>query len=336
MVMNWHRDTYDATEFDMTLGALAGPWQSPRRHRRGNSKISGQPARSISMHWTLYCIVAQPGLKHPVLWFAPDSAKTTVFVPFYSEVLKGAGGRFSMKDFGEGSQRSFSFAANGPRPAWWAFNFVADWLELSYNNMSRQYVYPKVHKLQDEVLLQMKHGEAAADLAEDHAVAPHLAGLHTRIQEEVVKQWWTLAENLVVTYNDQMFNTDTEGAAVGYSDFWLEMAGYNERSYYPGWMQPSKEAPSLLADDDLALAKRSLALASSCGSVGSDTVCHTSTQSFLISLGANVATTSPNIIGTLLFGVACAAVGFWAGASRSKGPCFQVPPEDGGYLRIGA
>lgn len=333
MVMNWHRDTYDGTEFDMTLGALAGPWQSPRRHG-GSAKVPGQYARSISMHWTLYCWLAQPAVKHPVLWFAPDSAKSTVFVPFYAEVLKGDG-RYSQKDYGVGSQLSFSLTGSAPRPAWWAFNFVANWLEISYFNMSQTYVFPKVEQLQHEVLLSAKRGEAMADRASASDVAGHLADLHTSIQEHVANEWWSLAEMLIVRYNDQYFNfppyAPMKSIDIGYPAFWFEMAGFNKQSYYPGWMQPSKEAPSLLLEPDLTIARQSLELASACDAMGADG----DNCGFRSSL-ASTLSGSRRSLGDLavfvLFGSACAAIGFWAGSVRAQRASFSV--QDGRHSRL--
>merc|ERR1712232_720467 len=87
------RDTYEGTEFDMRLGVLAGPWGSTRRFgpSGNNGGVTGQYARSISVSWSAYTFIAQPSVKHPVLWYAADSAATSVFVPFYCSVLQKGG-----------------------------------------------------------------------------------------------------------------------------------------------------------------------------------------------------------------------------------------------------
>merc|ERR1719282_1561088 len=55
-VMDWLRSHYEGTEFDMTLGALAGPFQSPNRVEGGIglATFPGQTGRGTSIHRTSY------------------------------------------------------------------------------------------------------------------------------------------------------------------------------------------------------------------------------------------------------------------------------------------
>lgn len=344
-VMNWHRDTFDGTEFDMTLGTVAGPWQSPRRFKGGEGvgKVSGQFGRPISMFWTLYCILAQPAVKHPVLWFAPDMAKSSVFVPFYSEVLRG-NGRFSEKDYGQGSQLSFSFSS--PNPVWWAFNLVSNWMELSYRNMSQTYVFPKVHELQQWVLLQAQRGEEDVDADESNIIAL-LADLQTGIQQQVSKEWWSLAEMLIVRYNDQFFNfpphDPTNSADIGYPAFWLQMVGFNQRSYYPVWSEPSQRPPSLLFGADMEVAQHAAAARASCRSMGSwqSPSCAKSAPgslrladvapaSFRQANGVQDQWSVVRVGSVLCFGCLTGVIGFLVGSARLN----QAYIADKSYLRI--
>eukprot|EP00420_Gonyaulax_spinifera_P021015 CAMPEP_0197919506 /NCGR_PEP_ID=MMETSP1439-20131203/87328_1 /TAXON_ID=66791 /ORGANISM="Gonyaulax spinifera, Strain CCMP409" /LENGTH=127 /DNA_ID=CAMNT_0043541667 /DNA_START=27 /DNA_END=407 /DNA_ORIENTATION=- len=61
--MDLFRTHYEGTEFDMRLGALAGPFQSPNRLEggRGMMAFPGQFARSPSIPRTSYTQVSQTG-----------------------------------------------------------------------------------------------------------------------------------------------------------------------------------------------------------------------------------------------------------------------------------
>ncbi|CAK9055464.1 unnamed protein product [Durusdinium trenchii] len=136
-VMNWFRTHYEGTEFDMRYGSLAGPFQSPNRAEGGDGAkaVPGQFARATSIPRTSYTVLLQSGIKQPRVWFAPDASASSIFVPFFASALDAnAQGRFDVAAYGTGSMKSFSF--DGARSAWWAHDFVANWMDLSYQNMS--------------------------------------------------------------------------------------------------------------------------------------------------------------------------------------------------------
>jgi hypothetical protein len=255
-VMNWLRSHYEGTEFDMTLGVLAGPFQSPNRVEGGvgQQRVRGQFTRAYSIPRTAYAQVTQSNVREPVTWFAADAAASSVYVPFFSTVL-ATGGDFESELYGEGSMKEFSFKNGGTQNAWWAFDFVANWMELSYKNMSEQYVYPKVKQVQKEVI-----DEAAAAVAS----GADLAKVSKGIQRRVVEEWWELAGTLVVRYNDGFFNFPESSPqsieAIGYPPFWLEMIGYSNQNWAPTWVQGSCEAPSSLPERERALATPSAQL----------------------------------------------------------------------------
>lgn len=72
--------------------------------------------------------------------------------------------RFDLEAYGTGSMKTFSFGKQ-LGPAWWAHaarkrpeidakmqDFVANWMDLCYQNMSEQYVYPRRDSMQRRVL----------------------------------------------------------------------------------------------------------------------------------------------------------------------------------------
>lgn len=272
-VMNWFRSHYEGTEFDMTLGALAGPWQSPNRVEggKGPAQVPGQFARATSIMRTSYTVLLQTGPPdlQPVVWYAPDASASSVFVPFFCEVLAHADGKYDVEAYGSGSMKSFSFGSGNIQPAWWAHDFVANWLELSYKNMSEQYVYPRVQELQAEVDGRVREAIRAAalfplsstGLQNKTGAAGVLADAQTRLQRHVTEQWWSLAEKLVVRYNDGFFlfpeHAPIAVGAIGYPAFWLEMVGYNQQCYKPSWMQPATTVPTLLPGPERLLALQS-------------------------------------------------------------------------------
>jgi len=259
-VMQWFRTHYEGTEFDMRLGSLAGPWQTPNRAEggQGAKTMPGQFARATSIPRTSYTVLLQSGISHPIAWFAPDASASSVFVPFFSAALsEGGDGNFDLESYGTGSMKSFSFITkpDGMAPAWWAHDFVANWMDLSYQNMSETYVYPAVQRVQRRVV-----EEAAAAIKESAGKstpesAATLATAQSRIQRGVVTEWWQMAEMLIVRYNDQFFNFGESApqsvASIGYPSFWLEMIGYNQEFYRPHWLQPAYQPPSLLPVQDL-------------------------------------------------------------------------------------
>merc|ERR1712151_561391 len=112
---------------------------------------------------------------------------------------------------------------------------VANWMDLAYNNMSMTYVYPKMYALQDQVIAKASSAVAEAGKAGDAALSAAILGnVQTEVQRNVTKEWWKLAEMLVVRYNDNHFNfpdnAPTETASIGYPSFWLEMIGYNQET----------------------------------------------------------------------------------------------------------
>jgi len=321
-VMNWFRDHYEGTEFDMTLGALAGPWQSPNRMEGGlgGRAVPGQFTRSSSIPRTSYTVLMQTGIPQPVAWFSADQSASSVFVPFFTDVLAHGDGKFDVDAYGVGSMKSFSFTSGKLQPAWWAFDFVANYMEINYKNMSETFVYPKVQKLQKEVneeaQLAVKAARRAATPEESGKV---LALAQTKTQRRVLTEWWSLAEMLVVTYNDGFFNfgpwMPNGVGAIGYPAFWLEMIGYSQESYYPTWFSRNATPPSLLPAAERAVLR-----------VEATTVEESSAFDFLTNC-----LPSHRVVLALLIGVAGGyKLGIQAAISAQK----AAEAKNGGYVKI--
>jgi hypothetical protein len=201
----------------------------------------------------------QSGIPQPIAWFAADASASSVFVPFFTEVLAHGEGKYDVEAYGTGSMKTFNaFTEAGLKPAWWAFDFVANYMEISYKNMSETYVYPKVQELQTELDTKVKQAVQDASTAPTRKdAALELGRAQTGMQRHVVQEWWRLADMLVVRYNDGFFNfgpwaPQTVGA-IGYPSFWLEMIGYSQESYYPTWFSRNATPPALLSPAEHAL-----------------------------------------------------------------------------------
>merc|ERR1719313_266503 len=172
---------YQGTEFDLTLGVLAGPFSSPFRIEGGPG--TGQVPRGISIQRTLYSIIYQTGPQRKLGWFATDTPLTSVYIPLYAQV--------------DAVSHVYSTGYNGQftrDSASWAFNFVNNFMQLNYRDSSQRDAYPAIESWQAKIDEQCK--------AMEHRDPDVLSQWQIQLQAEVVASWWKLADFLVMKYND--------------------------------------------------------------------------------------------------------------------------------------
>jgi dipeptidase len=237
-VMNWLRDHYEDTAFDMTQGILAGPFGNPSRIEggRGPEVVTGHFARGISIPRTNYGVLVQAkqGTKasQSIAWFATDSPATSVFVPFFASTETCA------MPYTRGHKEVFSRGS-----AWWAFNFLANWMNINYQEMSQHHVYP-MREAEQSRILQAVEAVEETQLPSPQAVVEEL---QSKLQESVVQKWWELADQMVVGFSDGVFNAPSgDIQKIGYPAWWLQMIGFNERFYMPTWVKLAAYPPQLL------------------------------------------------------------------------------------------
>lgn len=179
-------------------------------------------------------------------------------------------------------------------------------------------------------------------------VATLLADFQTEVQKYIAQEWWALADMLIVRYNDQYFNfgpnAPLEAASIGYPAFWLDMAGFRDNSFYPGWMQPSIEPPSLLSEKELFAARQTAKLASSCDAIGAkagrcgDTAkaSLTSTQlSTSPQVGEKLAASLHNYVFVIVYVSIGVAIGFATGHRvGSRRSVVDISMASTDYLRV--
>jgi len=219
-VFNLLSDMYEGTEFDLSLGALAGPFGNPFPREGGPS--TGQIPRGISIARTTYSVVGQSrsGSSFPVFHFAADTPSASVYVPFYPS----AGGAHASA-YSTGTMKKFTRDS-----AWWAFDFVANWASMiNWRNASKDSLLPLRAHLQHNLEIERADAEEAAHMS--GAWADILSGFQKSAQQRTVDRWWKLADDLIVKYNDGFYNnvkTGVMGSGMGYPLWWAKEVGFNQ------------------------------------------------------------------------------------------------------------
>lgn len=200
-VASIYRDNYEGTEFDMTKGAAAGPWGDPTRYEnnpdKGNAfelsvnRPNGAWERPISiyrcgMFWINESVSSMGDVPaNGVAWLGLERPATNCLMPVFckSTQLPGCMETMNLLDLRTES-------------AWWAFNFVANYISLKYSYM-----------VQDVVALQAKLEQAAYDKVaalrkSGESNVKTLTEYGASNADTVRAAWWELAKHLIVTYND--------------------------------------------------------------------------------------------------------------------------------------
>ena len=202
-VMELMRDHYEGTEFDMTQGVGAGPYQLPYRWRPMTWKLDGETylhERAISTQQTGFSFVTQSRAWLPdpvggVQWFGVDDTFTTVYFPVYCGV------KATPRTFGEGSG---SFAEFSWDSAFWIFNWVTN---AAYGRWSDMIVdIQKVQReLEDGFVAEQAEIDAHARklFEQSPAAARDYLTQYTCTQgDRVTARWKKLGEFLMWKYND--------------------------------------------------------------------------------------------------------------------------------------
>ncbi len=221
-VFSLMRDHYEGTDFDMTKGVDAGPYNCPVRYRPMNWKINGKEyawERPISTQQTGFSLVGQmrnwlPNEVGGLLWYGVDDTYFTCYIPLYCSISDVP------ESYTRGRMNKFSWDS-----AWWVFNFVSNFANLRYSDMKidiqkvQKSIEGKFLRFQPEVektaiSMLNKDKALAIDFLTDYSV------LHG---EDVVKKWKDLGEYLIRKYNDgYVQNERGYPHQKGYSENWLK------------------------------------------------------------------------------------------------------------------
>lgn len=228
-IMAAMRDHYAGTEFDMTKGILAGPWGTPFRPEGKPQDVDGltfsDVPRGISILRSIYSTISETGPDGARFWFGPDTAATSVYMPIDHRTTSLSPMMFT------GTYRNFTRES-----AFWAFNYVANWMQLNYQGMSTEDVQPRQVAWQDT----LEHELAALG----NAGVDELTQWQTGVQERIVRDWWKLADTLVVKWNDfENFDEKCSGCAWKYPTDFAKMVGLSN-DIHPVWVAPALEPPA--------------------------------------------------------------------------------------------
>jgi dipeptidase len=232
-VMDLYRDYYQGTEFDLSKGMTAGPFGCPYRYlgpkdivwdgSKPTSELEGAWERPISIDYSGYSFICQgrgwlPDPIGGILWFGPDEAMSTCYVPFYCGIYEIAPAFYTCNT----AEVSFD-------SAWWAFNFLANWATIKYN-----YIIKDIQEKQNELELAEFEGikttdqKALALYKTDHEKARQLLTTYCKDQaNQVVSKWWKLAWLLVAQYDDGFISSPEDmSEKIGYPDDWYKTSDY--------------------------------------------------------------------------------------------------------------
>jgi dipeptidase len=218
------RDHYEGTEFDLSTGCAAGPFNLPYRSRpltwehKGVKYISERPTATQQ---TGFVFVAQmrswlPDPIGGIFWLGMDDAASTVFVPMYCGITEVP------KSYGVGVASFTEFSWDS---AFWVFNFVGNYKYLRYRDMIED-IRVVQQGFEGRFLADIPRVDAAALAL--HKQSPPLAIDHlTRYSvtqgEAVVERWRKLGIELFMKYLDGNVR-DHEGRATfpGYPESFRE------------------------------------------------------------------------------------------------------------------
>ncbi len=189
-VMEVYRNNGQGTQFDNTEGLAAGPWENP--YHRGSNRL-------VPYMGSEYTVINQcrdwlPDSIGGISWIAPDNAQTSTFVPIYSGVNK------MPEPYTIGNHHNFTRES-----AWWAHNFVGNWATLNWANMEDE-----IRELQNQqeksIIEETKKVDQQAytwyRVIGKSRAEEYVTQYTIQNSEEVVSEWWNLADKLVANYDD--------------------------------------------------------------------------------------------------------------------------------------
>jgi dipeptidase len=237
-VFSLYRDHYEGTQFDLTQGVAAGPYGDPSRfigpydgnqnNITADQHTYGAWERPISVFYQGYTYVNQLRPKTPEIpeatrglcWFGPDVSYTTCFVPFAAQALE------LPVSYQTGDPQIFDRGS-----AWWAFDFVANWVRLNYQRMTKVDILPLQQQIEAAEFPEMIHRwDELCRGKSGPKVRELVAELGAKNANAVIKQWRDLGDMLIAKYSDGYCNLPDQDEAqnIGYSSKWLALTNYQD------------------------------------------------------------------------------------------------------------
>lgn len=206
---DYMRDQYEGTEFDMTKGLAAGPFQTKLRHSPLTFKVDSVEyghERPTATQQTGFTFVAQmrswlPNYIGGILWFGVDDAASALYVPMYCGINSVP------ECFRSDNGSLLDYSATS---AFWIYNQVSNFAYGKYS-----FMMPDIKKVQakwendfnslvpamDKVAMPMPEKEARVFLT-DFSLAQ---------AEKSTTAWKKLGEYLLVKYMDGNVKKEQDG-----------------------------------------------------------------------------------------------------------------------------
>lgn len=221
-VMEFMRDHFEGTEFDLSEGVGAGPFSLPYRWRPMTWQVDSVDylhERATSTQQTGFSFVAQarswlPDAIGGVLWFGVDDTYSTVYVPMYCSMVN-VPYNYAV---GTGSFSQFSWDS-----AFWVFNVVANFAYSRYCDMIVD-IQKVQRELEGRFIFEQAMIEEAANNLYDQSprlACEYLTNYSVKCGETTVERWRKLGEFLIYKYLDgNVKNERGEVTHPRYPEFW--------------------------------------------------------------------------------------------------------------------
>ncbi len=233
-VMGLMRDHFEGTDFDLSKGVGAGPYNLPYRWRPLTWKVGNETYRNdraTSTQQTAFSFVSQSRawLPNPiggVLWFGVDDTYTTVYMPMYCGITKVP------RSLNEQTANFNKFSWDS---AFWTFNFVANYAYSRYRDMIQD-IQTAQRQLEGSFLADQRQTDSVA--VNLYKTGPALAREYltsyaaTRT-EQTMDRWKDLGQELIVKYLDGNVR-DERGKVThpGYPQCWYRSIARESGEHY--------------------------------------------------------------------------------------------------------
>ncbi|OQR87321.1 peptidase [Achlya hypogyna] len=225
-----HRDHYEGTPFDLTVGPMAGPYGSPDRlDVNGNGNMSkeearrGHQERALSMFRAAYSFVAvldPADARQAHLWFGQYAPHATSYVPISA-----------LADAVPTAYSTGSLHAFDPRAAYWATALVGNWAGRFYVH-SMPTVAATQRVLEAALLSALSDVRASVTAATNESeVRAFLTTASERFAMTTVSAYEALFHRLVAEFHDGYQMHGLHAATIApesffYPEWWLRQVGY--------------------------------------------------------------------------------------------------------------
>ncbi|MBN1884775.1 MAG: C69 family dipeptidase, partial [Candidatus Krumholzibacteriota bacterium] len=202
-LMEFMRDHFEGTDFDMTTDVGAGPFSCPYRWRPLTWDVDGTTycnERATSTQQTGFSFVSQcrswlPDPIGGVFWFGVDDTYSTVYNPIYCGIRRVP----VSCAVGTGDFHHFTWDS-----AFWTFNWVSNYAYSRYSDMIRD-IRIVQGELEGSSLAAQPRIDAAALALYEQApglAIDYLTDYSCRTTDATVARWRVLGQDLLVKYMD--------------------------------------------------------------------------------------------------------------------------------------